>query len=545
MKTLETLYEEGSRTFLAGINSRGQLVANGLQEVVTNSDGTQTVTTFGPGPVPAFGETIDNATHAGLQMDWGDSTVAKIFIKNKTDKDSTLYMSGASSETNEYQRPISLHGKSISLYASEDGSKLKTTNSKITISEDGLYAGNPEHYISIPNGSDLAEIKHAGPITNTSNGTYKINTQQNLYQVNASYWTIAGSSQNDSILKSGQGINIIAPNEINLKTASNQTNNVGQRINIDSTRMVLGYQEPTINDEAELTEHGTNSYIYLTPSSGVKIRSQNNFNWINYGKAVIQNIKSNDGWTLDWYNTNTGTNQDKGHVNLVIRPNSGISLNVNGDIPSEPEVESRNEVPQFNLQTHDGAHIKHQWGIKPNWNGTWSGGAGWSIKPGILTEWINATEDVIGGGKSLKSHTHPFSKGVTVYVNMGSTNENPGVGRNATLRVDPTATASISSINVNQVQVKLQIQGYHKSNITYYTKNGDDYSVVNYNLYIQDETLWQPTLTGEDDSEYSNERANYARITSINVPNSAVTVSASVTSMSKDFTVYGTSGSPN
>ena len=65
------LYKAGSRTYLAGINSRGQLVANGLQTVTkpTQTTAGDTVTTFGIDTLPAFGEDIDNASHIGLKLE--------------------------------------------------------------------------------------------------------------------------------------------------------------------------------------------------------------------------------------------------------------------------------------------------------------------------------------------------------------------------------------------------------------------------------------------------------------------------------------------
>ena len=134
----ELLYPEGSRTYLAGINARGQLVANGLQNVTTPTSGSEgdTVTTFGVNAIPAFGEYFETATHIGLMMDAADQMISKIFVKNIQQKDSTLYITGSGTQNNEYIRPISLNGKSIGLFASTDASIATTTNANIQISQD-------------------------------------------------------------------------------------------------------------------------------------------------------------------------------------------------------------------------------------------------------------------------------------------------------------------------------------------------------------------------------------------------------------------------
>lgn len=131
------LYPEGSRTYLAGINARGQLVANSLQTVTkptTNSE--DIVTTFAVSTVAAFGEVLENASHVGLKMEASNSMIGKIFIKNSTGNDidtSTLFITGSGSSKDEYTRSISIHGEGISLYAKN--SKPNGTNSN----NEGLY----------------------------------------------------------------------------------------------------------------------------------------------------------------------------------------------------------------------------------------------------------------------------------------------------------------------------------------------------------------------------------------------------------------------
>lgn len=143
---IETLYEAGTRTFLAGINAKGQLVANGLQDVSTTSSGAQSTTTSGAGPIYAFGnDTTSGPQYIGLSFSNGDNKGVKLFVDdNENSPSSTLYYSGASSANNEYQRPLAFYGQNINLYARETSTGRtvdKTSTSKITISENHAFMG--------------------------------------------------------------------------------------------------------------------------------------------------------------------------------------------------------------------------------------------------------------------------------------------------------------------------------------------------------------------------------------------------------------------
>lgn len=175
----QVLYPEGSRTYLAGINGRGELVANSLQSV-TQPTGTTTgdsVTTFKINMLPAFGETIENASHIGFKTEVGDFTISKLFIKKDGTSSDPLYLTGATSASNEYERPISIHGKNINLYASSDKSINKTTNSKIVLDNTKLEAGNfntsfLKLYTKASNTNTLQTVGNLN-ISTTTTETYK------------------------------------------------------------------------------------------------------------------------------------------------------------------------------------------------------------------------------------------------------------------------------------------------------------------------------------------------------------------------------------
>lgn len=147
-KKPDILYEKNSRTFLAGINGRGQLVANGLQSMSQNTNqgsATDTVTMFGVDAVAAFGETVETATHIGLKMMANANMVGKLFVEDNNKNNTTLFLTGSGIPSNEYIRPLSLHGKNINLYADDEVNTHKTkkeTNTKITLSKNSFIAGN-------------------------------------------------------------------------------------------------------------------------------------------------------------------------------------------------------------------------------------------------------------------------------------------------------------------------------------------------------------------------------------------------------------------
>jgi hypothetical protein len=86
--------------------------------------------------LPAFGAEALDQMYVGSQVVINDNILVKNFVqvKPKDDGTHTLFISGGN-KSNEYERAISIHGKTVSLYASEndDEKTSKTTNSNIRI----------------------------------------------------------------------------------------------------------------------------------------------------------------------------------------------------------------------------------------------------------------------------------------------------------------------------------------------------------------------------------------------------------------------------
>ena len=158
-------YELGSRTFLAGINSQGEFIANSLRStnttdivVPTGIDTEKTwkagslVTKFAINTLNAFDdftyEPVPKTSHIGFEITANDEdTLAHFFTKinglkvrgnNEVDENynPTLHISGGYTDENgEYSRPLALHGKDIQMYALDSSGGSSTADNDKFLSE--------------------------------------------------------------------------------------------------------------------------------------------------------------------------------------------------------------------------------------------------------------------------------------------------------------------------------------------------------------------------------------------------------------------------
>lgn len=226
------LYPIGSRTYLAGINGRGQLVANGLQNVAPSSGGSgESTTSLGINKLPAFGETQDQASHVGFLVQASNKAVTKIFIKEEDDDGhNRMYISGSLSIDNEYARPISMLGKdNISLYVSSNNNTSDNTDANIQISTDsaqielGSSTGLLLQRNHNANGGNY--LHTAGPMTVNIGDTNTAVGKQAL-NVNAAATSIA---INGAIINNAGNTSI---NNTGTTTVNSQSNISLNRINI-------------------------------------------------------------------------------------------------------------------------------------------------------------------------------------------------------------------------------------------------------------------------------------------------------------------------
>lgn len=194
--TSKPKYEENTRTFLAGINGKGEFVANSISNVtttlpafITNEESnfaeTSYTTNFAVNTIPAFKDYKASPTHIGFKMDVGDNTLGQLFISavgvnpsednikfwtiddynkdqhsihtdiidGKLIKDPTLRISGGRVNLDknnidsygEYIRPIALHGRSISLFSYPTDYNSNHLNSEILFSNNHFVLESDEN----------------------------------------------------------------------------------------------------------------------------------------------------------------------------------------------------------------------------------------------------------------------------------------------------------------------------------------------------------------------------------------------------------------
>lgn len=155
-------YPEGSRTFLAGINGKGEFVANTVSSILIDNQNDVYTTQLSINSFRAFNDSFskysvdgveqikENPQHTGLRIKLGSHILGQMFIKNNgfnadienNDHDPTLYITGGLTENNgEYARPLSLHGKRISLFAKDqdvDKKIAKITDSELSLDTDSF-----------------------------------------------------------------------------------------------------------------------------------------------------------------------------------------------------------------------------------------------------------------------------------------------------------------------------------------------------------------------------------------------------------------------
>ena len=173
-------YKVNTRTFLAGINSKGELQANTIGNVTpaTEVDAGGVATKFAVNSLPAFDDLADLPTHIGFKMNVGNHIMGQLFLKNNgldpniqnSDHDPTFRISGGGSNYGEYTRPIALHGKDISLFArpydvsTEANKHVKETDANIRINTDALKLEVGQNHLWL-NRTNANELQTKGNLT--------------------------------------------------------------------------------------------------------------------------------------------------------------------------------------------------------------------------------------------------------------------------------------------------------------------------------------------------------------------------------------------
>lgn len=293
----------GKRVYLAGINDKGELLANG----VGKEDGSGTGTKSGNIVLKAFKDTIDqeSGSYVGSVFEAGSGlastrTFFQIFTEKAqaTNTNAQVYMTGGqvtssgefveNNTGNEYLRPISVHGNSISLFArtgnpnevigyDENGDPIAAgynwtstdANIQISTNQAKIELGNSTGLLLQRNhNANGGNYLHtAGPMTvNIGNPETAVGKQSLTVNANATTIAINGSNitnaGNTNINNKGTTIvnsqSNISLNRINIV---NNTSTIISELQLQQDNVLLGI--PAGNDRKSLitmSHNGTNSW---------------------------------------------------------------------------------------------------------------------------------------------------------------------------------------------------------------------------------------------------------------------------------------------
>lgn len=142
--------QEYTRTLLSGINDKGQLVANRMEQAPVEENPDSTKSTLGIESFAAFEDEDTQQSYLGLNLSGGPSGIAstpasffRFFINrsdayNKNTSAPIHITGGRTSLDGDYNRPINVHGEEINLYARDNNNSNKnalTTDAYIKITK--------------------------------------------------------------------------------------------------------------------------------------------------------------------------------------------------------------------------------------------------------------------------------------------------------------------------------------------------------------------------------------------------------------------------
>ena len=389
---------------LVGINQNGQFYTNAIEDGESN---------MGIGKVGAFHSSAADGKYVGAQFGWKGSNLFKFYVDTEekaTDANRTLYISTGSTvdyirngqvvKGNEYPRPISIHGKSLSLVAPEIGvTNDPASNHRIDISQTTFKAGHEKSYLEIPaanNGETKLELENNLVINTATNRQTNVSTGDLTIEVNGTSGSASGfslSAKNSMIKLSG---------DLNYKIEKNFEikNNVFRLTGIEtaesgskdaSNTLILG----TLNS-GEITGYlklSNNKSIrnQLIGDTGLDITTRE-------GGIKIKSSKSSEGIVLQATSPN-GTDESGVTFSMIPQDGGGSDFflrSPNGTIQSKSDV-GRN---QSGVQITDG--ISTKWGF-------FTGTVGNTTNSIIASKDIQTTDGWLYGNDVSFNSDHSYS----------------------------------------------------------------------------------------------------------------------------------------
>lgn len=173
-----------------GIDSQGRFYTNALK------DNTTALTI---GDLGAFGIKALSRKYIGANFEVGSSTtntdtLIKFFLeknsKGDTSSSDTLYITGSNKLSNDYNRPISMHFDSFSLYASSTNSTQKTSNDYLYLSSREAFFGHKNvSYLSLPVSSSNAELYTTRDLDISTNSSKDLTISSGDISISSSHAT--------------------------------------------------------------------------------------------------------------------------------------------------------------------------------------------------------------------------------------------------------------------------------------------------------------------------------------------------------------------
>lgn len=309
----------GTRTYLAGINSKGQLQAN----AVGSAGDANNQTTMYIGRIKAFEQTInEDPAYVGSVFEAGDSAETlpflTMFVKqdqliqnNNINKNAHVYITGgnfgptATAGGENYGREISFHAKSLDLYArdSDNNNKDKVAtdaNIKISTNQAKIELGNSTGLLLQRNynASNGNYLHTAGPMTvNIGNasaaaGKQALNINSASLTANITQSTInnTGTTQ----INNAGTTTINSQSNISLNRTNNSNTTISQ-LQLQQDNVLLGIPAGTGRKSLITMSHsGTNSWDTI---GTLNISSTNSGNAIlihanHLGSGILHNGES-------------------------------------------------------------------------------------------------------------------------------------------------------------------------------------------------------------------------------------------------------------
>lgn len=298
---------------LVGINQNGQFYTNAVEDGESS---------MGIGKIGAFHSSAADDKYVGAQFGWKSKNLFKFYVDSEeeaTDETKTLYISSGSTvdytkngvlyKGNEYARPISIHGKSLSLVAPTQTNDPSSVH-KLELSATNFKVGHEKSYLEIPNNSGTAavvQLENALNITTASNRTTSLTTGD---------LTIGLSSSTSAYKLTGKNATITLSDSLKYDIAkqfeiTNQTFHLkGEQTNL----LTLGTLDSITSQKAYLKlSHAASTKNQLYGDTGWDIKSTT-------GGINITAAKSSNGIVLQATSPNGTASQG---VTLSMIPQDG------------------------------------------------------------------------------------------------------------------------------------------------------------------------------------------------------------------------------